>query len=136
MLARIGKSIKRARAFVERRDVYIVLIVIFVSVASFGLGKLSYKPEEHESVRIENVFENTSLNNIIEVVGEDNVTAQPPVASVTTVGSFVGSKNSDKYHFPWCSGALRIKEENKVWFSSREEAEMAGYTPAANCKGL
>jgi len=49
---------------------------------------------------------------------------------------YVGSKNSNKYHLPWCSGARRIAEHNKVWFSSKAEAEAAGYTPAGNCKGI
>lgn len=49
---------------------------------------------------------------------------------------YVGSKNSDKYHLPDCPGASRIKEENKIWFSSEEEAESLGYTPASNCDGL
>lgn len=51
-------------------------------------------------------------------------------------GQLVGSKNGTKYHYPWCSGAERIKEENKIWFQSAEEAKRAGYTPAANCPGL
>ena len=45
----------------------------------------------------------------------------------------VASKNSDKYHYTWCAGAKKIKEENKVWFSSAEEAESKGYTLAGNC---
>ena len=49
---------------------------------------------------------------------------------------YVGSKNGEVYHFPWCSGAQRMKEANKIFFSSREEAEKAGYRPAANCEGL
>jgi len=50
--------------------------------------------------------------------------------------SFVASKNGTKYHYPWCPGAQSIKEENKIWFSTKEEAEKAGYQPASNCKGL
>jgi len=49
---------------------------------------------------------------------------------------YVVSKNGARYHYPWCSGAQSIKEENKIWFDTKEEAEAAGYTPAANCKGL
>jgi methylphosphotriester-DNA--protein-cysteine methyltransferase len=51
-------------------------------------------------------------------------------------GSYVASKNGTKYHYPWCSGAKRIKDENKVWFDTVEQARAAGYTPAANCPGL
>jgi methylphosphotriester-DNA--protein-cysteine methyltransferase len=51
-------------------------------------------------------------------------------------GSFVASKSGKAYHLPWCSGAKRIKEENKIWFQTKEEAEKAGYHPAGNCEGL
>ncbi len=29
-----------------------------------------------------------------------------------------------------------MSPENKIWFTTKEEAEAAGFTPAANCKGL
>ncbi len=46
-------------------------------------------------------------------------------------GKYVGSKNSNKYHLPDSSTAKRIKEENKVWFQSKEEAEAKGYVPGS-----
>ena len=49
---------------------------------------------------------------------------------------FVASINSNKYHFVSCSGAKRIKNENRIYFSSIQEAERRGYTPAKNCKEL
>lgn len=48
-------------------------------------------------------------------------------------GMFVASKNSTIYHKPDCKYVKQIKEENKVWFSSAEEAEKAGYKPDKNC---
>lgn len=48
-------------------------------------------------------------------------------------GMFVASKNSTIYHKPDCKYAKQIKEENKVWFKSAEEAEKAGYKPDKNC---
>ncbi|NQU99696.1 MAG: hypothetical protein HQ538_03075 [Parcubacteria group bacterium] len=51
-----------------------------------------------------------------------------------SLGKYVGSKNSDKYH-PLDSGsAKRIKEENKVYFKSKEDAESKGYTAGASVK--
>ena len=44
-------------------------------------------------------------------------------------GKFVASKNSKTYHVPDCGSAKRIKEENKVWFQSKKEAEGSGRTP-------
>lgn len=49
---------------------------------------------------------------------------------------FVASMTSSKYHLPWCSGAKRIAEKNKVFFKTRGEAEAAGYSAAENCKDI
>ena len=68
--------------------------------------------------------------------GEGNEGVLPKGTATSASGSYVASKNSNKYHLPWCSGAARITEENKIWFSSKAEAEAAGYTPAGNCKGI
>ncbi|GEM_PF-1628507 len=47
---------------------------------------------------------------------------------------FVGSKNSDKYHYCNCSMAKRIKLENIVCFKSVEDAKNQGYVPCGTCK--
>ncbi|MHB1334474.1 MAG: thermonuclease family protein [Candidatus Humimicrobiaceae bacterium] len=46
---------------------------------------------------------------------------------------FVGSKNSDVYHYPDCVSAKKIKPENLIIFNSVEEAKAAGYRPCKNC---
>lgn len=48
----------------------------------------------------------------------------------------VASKNGKTYSYPWCSGAKRISEKNKVIFKSKKEAENAGYREAKNCSGF
>lgn len=56
---------------------------------------------------------------------------QEAIAGTTTEAKeFVGSVNSDLYHHPDCAAARRIKEENKVWFASVEDAQAAGYSPS------
>lgn len=42
---------------------------------------------------------------------------------------YVASKNSRKYHNPESGPAKRIKQENKICFSSAQEAEDEGYEP-------
>ncbi len=63
--------------------------------------------------------------------------SQTPSAPVSTVsssnGPFVGSAKSDKYHYPSCSAAQRIKSSNLVTFSSSEEARANGYVPCGIC---
>ncbi|MEW6214677.1 MAG: Ada metal-binding domain-containing protein [Nitrospirota bacterium] len=47
---------------------------------------------------------------------------------------YVGSVKSNKYHYPTCKWALRIKPENLVTFKSAKEALAAGYVPCKVCK--
>ncbi len=42
---------------------------------------------------------------------------------------FVASKHSDKFHIQQCPFARNIKEENKVFFSSKQEALNKGFKP-------
>ncbi len=51
-----------------------------------------------------------------------------------TEGLFVGSKKSDKYHYPSCTNAKTIQPHNLIWFSSVAEAKKAGYKPCGGCK--
>lgn len=62
--------------------------------------------------------------------------AEQPLPTIPEGGHYVASKNGEAYYLPWCSGVTRIKEENKVWFTSKEEAEARGYRPAKTCKGI
>ena len=66
----------------------------------------------------------------------EQITSTEKIADNKIMGNYVASKSGTKYHYPWCPGAQSIKEENKIWFFTKEEAEKAGYQPASNCKGL
>jgi hypothetical protein len=44
------------------------------------------------------------------------------------------ASSSNKYHYPWCEWALKIKAENLVKFESAKEALTAGYVPCKVCK--
>jgi|SRR3989344_7603946 len=130
MLRNIPEILRRIKQILAG-DLFIILLIVFVGLLSFGLGRLSLLKETRIPVRIINsITQNASAG----MSGEKGDSVNN--ISNASNGSFVGSKNGSKYHFPWCSGAGRIKEENKVWFSTKEEAERAGYTPAANCPGL
>lgn len=49
------------------------------------------------------------------------------------VGEYVGHKNSKKFHYPECRWAKKMKQENQVWFKSRQEAIDKGYIPCKVC---
>jgi len=121
----------------ENKEVFTILTIILVAFASFGLGRLSKVEERAFPVRVENTAAALQGSPANEAgVGELSQTKTLSEKAPLQEGAYVASKTGKKYHLPWCSGAQRIKEENKVWFDSKEAAEQAGYTPAANCKGL
>ncbi len=47
---------------------------------------------------------------------------------------YVGSKHSNKYHFPHCPSAKKIKPSNRRMFNSVKEAVDAGYVPCKGCR--
>lgn len=70
--------------------------------------------------------------------GQGEVAPEAVVAGETSESqdqqcAFVGSKNSNKYHLPSCRYAANIKPENKVCFSSKEDAETRGYVGGGCC---
>ena len=60
-------------------------------------------------------------------------TSRPSTVATTTQKKFMGSKKSDKYHYPSCRWAEKILPQNEIWFSSSEEARAAGYVPCGVC---
>jgi hypothetical protein len=116
------------------KDLVLAIIVILTALIGFGLGRLSKLRENKTPITIENL--GASVNKVEPWgIGAEDTKGKGSTLNNTS-GVVVASKNGAKYHYPWCSGAQSIKEENKIWFSSEEKAREAGYTPASNCKGL
>jgi len=93
-------------------------IIVLVGLTSFGLGRLSALEEQKGGLIIRE--------------------SQGAAVAEASQGphNFVASRNGTRYYIPTCSGAQRIKEENKIWFASEAEARASGYTPASGCPGL
>ena len=47
---------------------------------------------------------------------------------------YVGSINSNKYHYPSCKWAKEIHSKNMVKFKDRDDAKARGYVPCKVCK--
>lgn len=127
MLSETFKTIK-LKLKPYKNDIFLAGIVILTAVISFGLGRLSVIYGQKTPVKIE--YSDSGKNQSAAVL------EAPEAKFLNGEKMYVASKSSDKYHLPWCAGAQRIKEENKIWFASKEEAEKAGYKPAGNCEGI
>ena len=133
----------KLESFLESR-LFIALIIFLIGISSFTLGRLSKIDEVREPVRIEykqktigsQTVPKDNIQNTASVIKSQQDLISQTTGNVGGGGQVVGSKNSTKYHYPWCSGAKRISPKNLITFNSIEEARKAGYVPAANCKGL
>ncbi len=64
----------------------------------------------------------------------DNLSINSPQNGLKqALGGYVASKNGGKYYPQECPAASRITNENRIWFSSKEEAESIGYSMAKSC---
>lgn len=119
--------------------------IILIAAVSFEAGYLKGQQNKGESIVVNKVAsaEITSANTDQNQAGESNaktVSVNSKAASMETAVptdnqkcAYVASKNSNKYHLPTCRYAQNIKPENKICFSSKEEAENRGYQGAKCC---
>ncbi|MDO8443661.1 MAG: hypothetical protein Q7S78_01585 [Candidatus Azambacteria bacterium] len=101
--------------------IYIILILAFLIGLGTGLLVNNNKPSQ--------------------IIIDKNAKIGLPVAQTDipasmglTGGNFMASINGAAYYPKGCPSANRIKEENIIWFGTKEEAEMQGYKPAQNCE--
>ncbi len=124
---------EKVNRFLESRY-FMAVCLVLVAVTAFCLGRISGLEEGREPVRVLNI---TPQAPLLQQEGGSAPSEFGEVKGASTdSGQVVASKNGSKYHYPWCAGAQQISEKNKIFFASIEEARAAGYTPAANCKGL
>jgi hypothetical protein len=118
-----------------RTEFLTAVLLILVALGAFGLGRLSALESSRPEVKILSASALRSEGDIIETNNDEinNKASTPPL---NEGGKVIASKTGTKYHLPWCSGAKTIKEENKIWFDSYQDARDAGYLPASNCKGI
>jgi hypothetical protein len=139
------------------RDGILIAILVLASTGSFGLGVMAGQEGSRggggEKVSIQGssaaasapaAATDADVSQKNPAVGSSDTKSEEPdagakkpsVPSGASGGQYVASKTGTKYYLPWCGTAKRIKDDNKVWFASKAEAEAAGYEPAKNCKGI
>lgn len=116
-------------------DLYIVILITLVGTASFGLGKISAYEKNKTPISILKTKE-SMLSTVLGGASSAEKAIADDIKTTQNNGVVVASKSGTKYYYPWCTGVSKIKEENKIWFNSIEEAKQAGLTPASNCTGL
>lgn len=118
---------------IDGNTILILLIIVFVGLGSFGLGRLS-RGEGPENTNI--VLDNESTLSVKEEIGKSELVKNDinKISSLPKEKMYVASKNGKLYYSLGCSGASRIAVKNEIWFASREDAEKSGYTLSTSCK--
>ena len=125
IVSKIGDWVKR-----YQRDIWTGLCLALIGWSAYNVGVI----RGHLTTSIL-VQEGTISEQVIPELRAQAVPEQAS-ASVRTDPRVVVSKSSTskKYHYTWCASGQKIKEENKLWFASAQEAQAAGYTLAGNCQ--
>ncbi|MFH1392867.1 MAG: Ada metal-binding domain-containing protein [Patescibacteria group bacterium] len=105
----------------KSNKLFVVVVLTLVFLTGLGIGFLVKKGE--------------SSQIIIDKNAKIGLPAQAglPAFTAQASGNFMASINGTAYYPKGCPSANRINEENIIWFSTKEEAEMQGYKPAQNC---
>ncbi len=140
--------LKKFKVLFDNDGVFFSTVIILVGVISFGLGQKSLVSENLQKqsdnklqagiVFIDNAFSAVATSTTFVSSSGKDIDLKVVKNKKENNGSLkiVASRSGTKYHLITCSGAKRIKEKNKIFFSSETEAEAAGYEPAANCPEL
>ncbi len=113
-----------------------VFLLLGVGFAAYMLGLVS-GPVEGQGGEVK-VFSQGVRTLPNSILATNTLQQEPgPTNSLQTLtGKFVASKKGTKYHRTDCPGAQTMKDENKLYFQTEEEARAAGFAPAGNCPGL
>ena len=125
------------------KDVLIVAIIILTGLGAFELGRLS-KENANSGIKILSTPSQTANQsaNAISATNNKSNTAfganiQIPKKSQNSDSVkkiFFASNRGSKYYPLGCSAGKTIKQENRIYFGSREEAEKAGYELSSSCR--
>lgn len=132
----IQELFSKFKGIFHNQEYQLSVLIVLVAFGSFALGRASDSPLM--PIEALTSTQNATIQNEATAVTHDAIESdrEEQEANTNVAGGYVASKNGTKYHLPWCPGAKQIKEENKLFFATKDEAEKSGYTPAANCKGI
>lgn len=124
---------QKIKHFIETdqgKDLLTVIIIILVGLGSFGLGRLS-KTAQNEGLKVEYMqdLSGSSIEALGPVLSPESGNAGPSVQE-----KFFASSRGTKYYPVGCSAGKSIKQSNRIYFETREEAEARGYELSSSCR--
>lgn len=125
---------KKIKLFLESeqgKDIMVVLVVVLVGLGSFELGRLS-KESGSQGIKIEYPSQNNveQANALSSIISPEKTTTRDNSATK----KFFASSKGTKYYPVGCLAGNIIKQENRVYFATGEEAQKAGYELSSSCR--
>ena len=142
----VGGKIKGFMVSGLGKDIFLALIVVFFSLASFMLGEASGKEKaaKNSPLVVDGGGKPLLSADLTTSAGEGLSALGGPSASSGAVAgattqkilpdSIVASKKGTKYYLGRCSGAKALSPANLVFFPNEASAQAAGYTKSTSCK--
>jgi len=120
----------KGKTGIDKSTLFFLIIIIGVGISSYYLGRLSISND----IGVKSDAVTYGAKNVLENQNTDSISS--PIAQPSSQGDkkYVASKNGKMYYSLGCSGAKRIKPENQVWFSTKEDAEKSGFAFSSTCK--
>jgi hypothetical protein len=134
-MEKIKQSFWEAILSEKGRDILTVIIVILVGLGSFGLGRLS-KSNTSSGIQIEylgqeaSAIQATQYSNVLQ----KTAITDTPASSSSSGKNFFASSRGSKYYPVGCQAGNNLKQENRIYFATREEAEKSGYELSSSCR--
>ncbi len=135
---------EKIKHFIESekgKDILTIGIVILVGLGSFGLGRMS-KGNYMASIKANPASQTVNAisgakmpENSLNKVNTVTINS-PKIESKQNglkSGNFLASKSGHKYYPINCSAGKAIKQENKIYFNTADDAVKAGYTLSSSC---
>lgn len=85
-----------------------------------------YNSNEPQIFYAPNITSSSSNNKVKSYSSNNNYNSG-------THRTYIGNRNTGKFHYPGCRGVSHMKSSNKVYLSSRQEAVNRGYSSCALC---
>lgn len=129
---------EKFKSIVAHEQIFASVLVVLVGIISFGLGRadIAAPMVSTQTATVQLAPEPFIIQSSSGSQSPNTQVALPGASSMPASPSYVASVSGSRYHLLDCPSVSQIKESNKVYFATTDEAEAAGYTKAANCPGL
>ena len=114
----------------------ILLLCLSIIIVLFGCTDIDNSSQKEEVVinkpndeKVNGYRDDDYLSS--DKIGWDDITFSD---KINTAGLYWGNKNSKKLHLTTCQSTAKTKDENKVYYNTKEEFLNRGYTPCKICE--